>query len=98
MTTAIILAGCAETSDSGGPPFSADLLPPMILSSTTLDERRILIVFDEPVHAPILETAVEPVLPIAEITPDGSELIVTFSEDQSIGVDYQDGRARPLDD
>jgi hypothetical protein len=88
MTTAIILAGCAETSDSGGPPFSADLLPPMILSSTTLDERRILIVFDEPVHAPILETAVEPVLPVADITPEGNEIIVTFSEDQSIGVDY----------
>lgn len=88
MMAAIILAGCAESSDSGGPPFSADLLPPMILSSTTLDERRILIVFDEPIHAPILETAVKPVLPMADITPDGSELIITFSEDQSIGVDY----------
>lgn len=85
---ALILLGCAPGSDVGGPPFSADLLPPILQSAQTPDERHISFVFDEPIRVTDAIPEISPELPMGEIVADGMRLNIEFTSDQIIGEAY----------
>lgn len=85
---AVLLLGCAPGSDLGGPPFSADLLPPVLQSAQVLDERRISFLFDEPIGITPAPPEISPALPLGEISADGKRLNIAFSSDQIIGKSY----------
>lgn len=85
---AVLLLGCAPGSDVGGPPFSADLLPPVLQSAQTQDERHISFLFDEPILVTPSPPEILPVLPLGETSTDGMRLNIGFTSDQIIGEAY----------
>ena len=84
----LTLLGCAPGSNADGPPFLADLLPPVLQSAETLDERHISLLFDEPVRTASSSAVVVPAIPIETTDADGMRLNVEFGSDQVIGESY----------
>ena len=85
---ALVLSGCAPGSDAGGPPFAADILPPVLLSAEVTDERELRFVFDEEVTSGGIDSVTSEVLPMESATADGNSLTLRFGEDQEIGRSY----------
>lgn len=84
----LVLLSCAPGTDIGGPPFSADLLPPILQSAQTLDERHISFLFDEPLKITPSLPEISPELPLGQISTDGMRLNIGFTSDQIIGESY----------
>lgn len=84
----IVLLACAPGSDVSGPPFSVDLLPPVLQSAETLDERHIRFLFDEPVEITSTEIVVVPPIPVDTIKVEKKKLTLGFGTDQNIGEAY----------
>lgn len=70
------------------PPYEVDLLPPVITSATTIDEYRVMFVFDEQVQALTENLLVQPELPVASVSDEGNRILITFAEAQEIGETY----------
>ena len=84
----IVLIACAPGSDVSGPPFSVDLLPPVLQSAEILDERHIRFLFDETVEIASAEIVVVPPIPVDTIIAEEKELTLGFGTDQDIGEAY----------
>ena len=84
LLTSLVFSGCAPGDTAGGPPFTVDLLPPMILSAKTLDGTHLEFVFDEPVSSDG-EVSIEPDLPVSAVNSLDDRITVVFSEEQEIG-------------
>ena len=88
LFASILISGCAPGSQTIGPPFSVDLLPPAIVSVETVDEYQIRFTFDEPVGETGFVPSIEPVLTMDSISTVGNSLILRFTEAQGIGTGY----------
>ena len=86
--TVLLCLGCAPGSDAGGPLFSVDLIPPMLISAETRDEFHVAFQFDEPVTAAEEEITIEPRLAVNAVFAEDREILVAFSEAQAIGESY----------
>lgn len=81
----LLLSGCAPTSDTGGPPYSVDLLPPLLIAARTVNEYSVEFTFDEAVDPVAENLMIVPGLPVESIDSDGSRIRLVFSEAQTVG-------------
>lgn len=84
----VVLSGCAPGGDAEGPPFNADILPPTVIKSEVVDERRIRFTFDEPAAGEPEGVHIEPSLPVESVKPEGNTILVSFAEAQKIAENY----------
>lgn len=90
MASAILLVtfACAQNASVKDPPVSVDIQPPVVLSSQLLDEKSIMIEFDEEAHAVLEETEISPALEIGSIKTESTKVTVHFATNQKIGESY----------
>ena len=81
-------AGCAPGSGSGGPPFTADILPPILLSAEVTDERSLHFGFDEEITIHGTSSVISDSLPVESALAEENHLEIRFAEDQGIGRSY----------
>jgi hypothetical protein len=84
----LVLISCAPGSEVVGPPFSVDLLPPLLQQAEVADERLLRFTFDEPVARTALEPVIVPALPVGSVEISDNQIEVALSEDQVIGQVY----------
>ncbi len=88
LTFFIMFTACTPSAHLDGPPYTLDILPPVIQTAGVLDEQRLAFEFDEQVQVVLEDVHVEPELEIASTESMGKQLIVHFTTDQVIGLAY----------
>ena len=84
----LIMLGCAPGSNSRQPPFSIDLLPPVLQSAETVDERHLRFTFDESVVVDDIDPVVDPLMTVNTFDIRDEQLTIGFGVDQEIGREY----------
>jgi len=87
----LIFSSCAPGSDSNGPPFSVDLLPPELQSADNPDAVSLRFIFDEAVNPGPDEITIQPPLTVRSVEAEGNTLKITFDSEQLIGESYTAG-------
>jgi len=87
LLAAFMLSACAQAK-KGGPPFSIDLLPPLLQRAEVIDERHIRFVFDESVMSDVSVANIDPPLRVSRSEAAGNQVDIFFLEDQTIGRAY----------
>jgi len=84
----IIMPGCAPDSNQGKKSYPIDLLPPILQSAETLDERNLRFTFDEPIVMSSMDPVINPPIAINAFDIEDEQLTISFGADQEIGSEY----------
>jgi len=88
LLVAFALTACAQANKTGSPPFSIDLLPPLLQRAEVIDERHIRFIFDETVMSDVPKAIIDPPLRVSHSETTGNQVDIVLLEDQVIGQVY----------
>jgi len=83
-----LFSSCAPGSETSGPPFSVDLLPPELQRAENPGSGSLRFIFDETVLPGPDEITIQPPLAIKAVEAEENTLNVVFESDQLIGEPY----------
>jgi len=86
LSSIVIMLSCAPDSDTRKYPL--DLLPPVLQSAETIDERHLRFTFDEPIVLRDANPVVVPPMPVNAFDIENEQLTIVFGADQEIGREY----------
>jgi len=84
----LLFGSCAPGSDTSGPPFSVDLLPPELQKAEAPDAGSLRFIFNEAVIPGPDEITIQPRLSIKTVETENNTLNIVFDSDQLIGEPY----------
>jgi len=84
----MIMLGCAPNSNVREKSYLIDLVPPILQSAETMDERHLRFIFDEPIAKSDTDPVISPSIAIDTINIEDEQLTIGFETDQEIGREY----------